>query len=568
MTIRTINWAVGADCKTVTPAAIQEGGVQGEDNAARVVFDLTAATPLDETMTYYIECVDCMGGYDKTPPLALADGTITAPVPLAWTQHGGVITLRLVCGRQGQTVYTLEGRLRFAGRQTATRQVDSLLRTDIQQTLEAVEAAKLAAQTQAAQAAAHAATADAAAMDAGDAANEAAVYAGQAAASADTAGEAASIARQAAETAAGIEKRIAALAVPDDSTVRADGLWSSLGIVDRLCPPFAGAGNVVQAYPVAGYPLAVKTDVKNLLMPPSEMGDQNGLTITDNGDGSYTLGGTATAGTSWLFHPTDYEGWAVGDVLRLSGCPAGGGDSYKLIAESFSEYHYDIGEGVEFAVTDQMLTFGLYVLLSIAGDVTCNSLTFRPCLVKVADTPTTITRCGKNLLNLNGATGVSTLFRVEGEDLIVEPGKCYGVRWDGSFLKVGETYTFSLAEDPTNKGDYWGWFVNYTDGTATSPQQKRVLTITPTKSIQYIRFYIGYGEEFATETVLAMPQCQWGDTATAYEPYSGHSFPVEASGTTTVPAAAGCNTLYADRGTVTVTGRLDPVRMLLQRGDA
>ena len=43
----------------------------------------------------------------------------------------------------------------------------------------------------------------------------------------------------------------------DDTTVGADA-WSSKHIVDMLCPPLEESGNPVQCYPVAGYPLGCK----------------------------------------------------------------------------------------------------------------------------------------------------------------------------------------------------------------------------------------------------------------------------------------------------------------------
>ena len=265
--IRTIVWTVGEDGKTVTPAAVQDGGVQGDDNATEVVFDLTATPLLDATMVYYVECIDSMGGYDKTEPLPPADGQLVAPVPLAWTQHGGVITLRLVCQREGQTVYTLEGRLRFAGRPTATRRVDSLLKTEIQQTLDAAREAVVEAEQAAIGAAADATAAADGANQAGAYAAAATAFAEEAATAADAATGAAETARKAAETATAAEERIKALAVPDDSTVRRDGLWSSMGTVERLCPPFEKSGDAVTVYPVEGYPLTVQTAQPLNLIP-------------------------------------------------------------------------------------------------------------------------------------------------------------------------------------------------------------------------------------------------------------------------------------------------------------
>lgn len=50
---------------------------------------------------------------------------------------------------------------------------------------------------------------------------------------------------------------LARKAVIDDTAVGTDA-WSSKHIIDTLCPPLEETGNPVQCYPVAGYPLGVK----------------------------------------------------------------------------------------------------------------------------------------------------------------------------------------------------------------------------------------------------------------------------------------------------------------------
>ena len=71
---------------------------------------------------------------------------------------------------------------------------------------------------------------------------------------------------QRAETFAGYETRIDA-ATPDDSTV--DGKpWTSKKTVDSLCMPLEESGNLVQVYPVEGYPLGV-----NVSLEPTQVGE-------------------------------------------------------------------------------------------------------------------------------------------------------------------------------------------------------------------------------------------------------------------------------------------------------
>lgn len=136
--IRTVEWSVSADLSAVTPSTPVPAGVQGEDNATLAIFHLGAGSPLaNPVYQLYVECVNTAGEYDKTQPLTVTpEGDVNVLIPLAWTQYGGENIVRLVAVQDGQIVYTVEGRMVFAGRNTAARKVDGLLRTDIQQTLD------------------------------------------------------------------------------------------------------------------------------------------------------------------------------------------------------------------------------------------------------------------------------------------------------------------------------------------------------------------------------------------------------------------------------------------------
>lgn len=47
----------------------------------------------------------------------------------------------------------------------------------------------------------------------------------------------------------------------DDTVVAPDSTWSSLNIVNKLCPPFSVTGDMVQFNPVEGYPLSVQSTI-------------------------------------------------------------------------------------------------------------------------------------------------------------------------------------------------------------------------------------------------------------------------------------------------------------------
>ena len=160
---RQIAYTIGEDL-SITPTAVQDGGVQGEHDATRVTFALPAA--LQSGYTLYLEAVDGSGAYDRTQPLTVsADGKVTQDIPRAWTQAGGCLTLRLSAvaadgdGEVTQTIYSFTARLRLHDRCIRPQGEKTLLETQLEQQLEQV---RLGAQSAKASAEAAAASAKAA----------------------------------------------------------------------------------------------------------------------------------------------------------------------------------------------------------------------------------------------------------------------------------------------------------------------------------------------------------------------------------------------------------------------
>ena len=188
--VRTITFA--ATSKGVTPTGPQEAGVQGDHNATVVVWQLDD-TLINAAYRYRCEYVDGSGGWDTTPYLALESGnTISVPLPRAWTAAGGCAVIRLCVsefteGREERSIYTLTGRLQYAGRESggamAEEYEDKLPALIMAVTESMNEAEAAAAGAEAAAAGANEAAAGAA--GAAEAAEEAAMTANAAAASAN-----------------------------------------------------------------------------------------------------------------------------------------------------------------------------------------------------------------------------------------------------------------------------------------------------------------------------------------------------------------------------------------------
>lgn len=126
---KDIVWTV-ADDGSVTPTTPQDGGVQGEHHATRAVWQVgTGSVWENPNFTLYVECVDGAGNVDATEPLQVEGGQVSVLLPLAWTQYGGISTLRLVAeGADGTIAYMAEGAVRFTSRQNASQKVDGLMK--------------------------------------------------------------------------------------------------------------------------------------------------------------------------------------------------------------------------------------------------------------------------------------------------------------------------------------------------------------------------------------------------------------------------------------------------------
>lgn len=99
----------------------------------------------------------------------------------------------------------------------------------------------------------------------------------------------------------------------------------------------------------------------------------NGVTFTNNGDGSITVNGKAAANTTYVFRT---NGFPITHKYLLSGCPDGGNKStFNLSNSTENTVYYDIGSGVIFDMTGD----GWYQLrILVYSGVTVNNLTFKP----------------------------------------------------------------------------------------------------------------------------------------------------------------------------------------------
>lgn len=119
----------------------------------------------------------------------------------------------------------------------------------------------------------------------------------------------------------------------------------------------------------------VKVVGKNLLNATLGTVTSNGITCTANGDGTYTLTGTASDTTDIVI----FSGNMTFENAKLVGCPSGGSDStYRLflyVNHSFSNNVKDHGNG---SPTISVHNLNVQVLITVYKGVTCNNLVYKP----------------------------------------------------------------------------------------------------------------------------------------------------------------------------------------------
>lgn len=118
----------------------------------------------------------------------------------------------------------------------------------------------------------------------------------------------------------------------------------------------------------------VKVCGKNLLNHTLGTTTKNGITCTANGDGTYTLNGTATTITTF-----DIAQDVSCSSFRLVGCPVGGAHdaSYELQARTNNLiYGYDTGDGKNIKADKNF-----FIRIRINTGINCNNLLFKPMIV-------------------------------------------------------------------------------------------------------------------------------------------------------------------------------------------
>lgn len=311
---------------------------------------------------------------------------------------------------------------------------------------------------------------------------------------------------------------------------------------------------------------------KNLLNATLQTTTVNGVTCTANGDGTYTLNGTATTITTFdIAQDVSYSSF------RLAGCPVGGAHdaSYELQARTDNLiYGYDTGDGKNIKADENF-----FIRIRINTGINCNNLLFKPMIVDASLYPDatyddfepytggipspnpdypqeiksvvnpTVKVCGKNLIPPITYSGNVSDLQVDAKEGLVRlkgtPNAEVNYPILGEWNVTSPTlftlhagdYTVSGCGDTNNSRLN---LVYLNDGQLASFEGNRTFTLD--KDTNFVAVFV-FADANKYVDITFTPMIEKGSTATSYEPYHEqtvtlpytlNAVPVETGGNVTI----------------------------------
>lgn len=391
---------------------------------------------------------------------------------------------------------------------------------------------------------------------------------------ASAAADSATKAEQAAQRAE--DAATAASTIIDDTAITPEKTWSSLRILDTLCPPIKATGNPVVCYPVAGYPLGVAVDFAPIqegervpspenirpikaresvdvlrcgvnVLDPHLIEDAvfkpYGLTITHIGGGKVYIEGVFTKATP--------EGSFV--ILR-------------------TKQHILGGRGLKahaFVTKGNLKVIGAYGFRNVGENVIALLVDWAPGTaidieVQIVVTPKDITPIA--FTPYTGQTATLTL-----------PAPCYGGELDAVTGEGQETWalaTITKVTSATEIGTTMRASVVLSLLAKTARTGNAISNYLPEK----VDFAADYESFYTNQSLcyikLAKSRLKTATLEGVNEYLAAHPLqvvyklatptPIRATGGKPISALAGTNTLLTDGDSLTVTGREDPAHEMQQ----
>lgn len=322
---------------------------------------------------------------------------------------------------------------------------------------------------------------------------------------------------------------------------------------------------------------------KNLLTYPYNETTKtvNGITFTDNGDGTITVNGTATANAT--FSLARNFGFENEGNYFLSGCPSGGElDSFYInwyqnhTGVTIKNYN-DYGSGI-IVPYQHIFSENNSLAIAIIAGATVNNLVFRP-QIELGATPTayeppitgrelTVNVRGKNLIPYpyNRASGT-----YNGIELIVHDDGRFDISGTATtsfailvfanssrpiYLLGGQTYTISCNTPYDYSKFNLSARIYHADGNYTSIAKFPTTFIA--KEGDYLTSTLWIDSDVSVSAKNVELQLELGDTATPYEPYNGTEYNITPNNPYTIPndicQLDGLNNISVSAGELSVVG--------------
>lgn len=405
----------------------------------------------------------------------------------------------------------------------------------------------------------------------------------------------------------------AASAIIDDTAITPAKTWSSLHILDALCPPIQATGNPVVCYPVAGYPLGVTVDFAPIQEGEGDPSPENvrpikareSVDVVRCGENLLNISTVAEAvGTTVdgdKIHITDTSGWGKSFIICESKFPPGtytiGFDAsiagfgrfivrtynvdgkkvdakvtvvsngyvaeYNKYYNAYLIYCYytsPLHQNIQFTVS-QSAYFCIGFTGGIAGSITEVDI-INPTLVPGTTAPTTYAP-------YTGQPATLTL-----------PAPCYGGEVDAVTGAGRETWhTIVLTGQESSHIFEKVFYLNI--GNNPKPNDITSGRSSHYKYATYGKGCIGVTKDGVSAVLGAEGQFALDEAGlSAWKSYLAAQYaagtpvqiaykvatptPITATGGKPIPALAGTNTLLTDGDSLTVTGRSDPSHEIQQ----
>lgn len=289
---------------------------------------------------------------------------------------------------------------------------------------------------------------------------------------------------------------------------------------------------------------------KNLLNPTLQTTTQNGVTCTNNGDGTYTVNGTATGIAVFIVYYNFADVYGSASSLKMVGCPSGG-SAQKYFLRSYRkggnpEILDEYGSGISIGSFKESESS---IAIIVKSGATVNNLIFKPMLttdttatyadfepytggipspnpdypqeIKSVVNPT-VKVCGKNLWDNFKTLSSGNVEQKNGTYIVTTDTMQVDVTPSsvGSrplLLKANNTYTFSLKTTVSTSGNRYVC-LRYTNGEIKNINfiNNNFINFVPERDVEKIGFILY--RSVAGDKVYDV-QLEMGSEVTPYEPY-------------------------------------------------